>query len=85
MVHPPHPITKLYSLTHLPVASMWVIASTTSYLYLLPLNYLLLRGSGYFSSQTFSCTIPHFLNHSEISYLLAYEDGTDRVLRNVGI
>jgi hypothetical protein len=38
MVHPPHPVTELYSLTHLPVASMWVIASTTSFLYLLPLR-----------------------------------------------
>jgi hypothetical protein len=36
MVHPPHPITEPYSLTHLPVASMWVIASTTCFLYLLP-------------------------------------------------
>jgi hypothetical protein len=31
MVHPPHPTTEPYSLTHLPVASMWVIAPTTSF------------------------------------------------------
>jgi hypothetical protein len=42
-------------------------------------------GSGYFSSQTFSRTIPHFLNRSHTSYLLACEDGTDRVFRNAGI
>jgi hypothetical protein len=40
-------------------------------------NYLLPRGSGYFSSQTFSRTIPHILNRSHTSYLLAYEDGTE--------
>jgi hypothetical protein len=32
--------------------------------------------------RTFSRTIPHFLNRCHISYLLAYEDGTDRVFRN---
>jgi hypothetical protein len=36
MVHPPHPVTELYSMTYLPVASMWAIASTTCFLYLLP-------------------------------------------------
>jgi hypothetical protein len=36
MVHTPHSVTKPYSLTHLPVASMWVTASTTCFLYLLP-------------------------------------------------
>jgi hypothetical protein len=36
MVHPAHPVTEPYSLTHLPMASMWVIASTTCFLYLLP-------------------------------------------------
>jgi hypothetical protein len=32
MFHPPYPTTEPYSLTHLPVASMWVIASTTCFL-----------------------------------------------------
>ena len=39
-----------------------------------------------FSSQTFSHTnTPTFLNPSHSSHLPAYEDGRDRVLRNVGI
>jgi hypothetical protein len=32
-----------------------------------------------------SRTKSHFLNRSRTSYLLAYEDGTDTVFRNVGI
>jgi hypothetical protein len=36
MVHSLHPITEPNSLTHLHVVSMWVIASTTCFLYLLP-------------------------------------------------
>jgi hypothetical protein len=64
MVHPPYPVTKSYSVTHLPVAAVWVIASTTCFLYLclpwLPPP----KGLRLFSSQTFSRTIPHFLNLS---------------------
>jgi hypothetical protein len=54
---------------------MWVIASTNCILYLSHPDYLLPRGSGYFSSQTFSLSIPHILNRSHTSYPLAYEDG----------
>jgi hypothetical protein len=36
MFHPPYPVTELYSLTQLPVASVWVIASTTCFLNLFP-------------------------------------------------
>jgi hypothetical protein len=43
------------------------------------------RSSTYFSIQTFPCIIPHILNLSHTSYLLAYEDGTDRMFRNIGI
>jgi hypothetical protein len=86
MVHPLHSVTEPYSLTHLTVDSMWVIASTTCVLYLLPPRIPPVpRGSGYLSSPTCSCTIPHIPNRSHNSYPLAYEDGTDRVFRNVGI
>jgi hypothetical protein len=37
-----------------------------------------------FSSQHFSVYIPNILNPSHTSYQIAYEDGTDRVFRNVG-
>jgi hypothetical protein len=56
-VHPPHTITEPYSLTHLPMNSMWVIASTTCFLYLLPPWLPFRRGSGYFSN--FSTTTPY--------------------------
>jgi hypothetical protein len=71
-----HPVTEPYSLTHLPVSSMWVFAL----LCLLPPDCHLTRGSVYFIAKTF-----HFLNRTHTSYLLAYEDGTGRVMRNVGI
>jgi hypothetical protein len=35
MVHTPHPVTEPYSLSHLAVVSMWVIAFTTCFLCLL--------------------------------------------------
>jgi hypothetical protein len=35
MVHPPHPVTEPYSLTHLPMASMCVTVSTICFLCLL--------------------------------------------------
>jgi hypothetical protein len=52
------------------------IAYTTCFIYCFP-DYLLPRGSGYFSSQTFSRIIPHILNRSHTSHLLAYEDGME--------
>jgi hypothetical protein len=42
-------------------------------------DYLVPRGSGYFSSQNFSRTIAHIFNRSHTSYLSTYEDGTDSV------
>jgi hypothetical protein len=36
MVHPPHLVTEPHSLTNILMACMWVIASTTCFLYLLP-------------------------------------------------
>jgi hypothetical protein len=47
-------------------------------------NYLLPRGSGYFSSQSLS-PFTHILKRSHASYLLTYEDGADSVFQNVGI
>jgi hypothetical protein len=47
-------------------------------------DYFLPRGSGYFSSQNFSRTIPHILHLCHTSYILTYENG-NRVFRNVGI
>ena len=48
-------------------------------------NSLFHFGSGYFRAKTFPVLIPQFLKPSHPSYLSVYEDGTDRVLRNVGI
>jgi len=46
---------------------------------------LLSTGSDHFRAKSFSLRIPlHFLN-IVILHLSAYEDGTDRVFRNVGI
>jgi len=42
-------------------------------------------GSGYFRAKPFPYKYPNILKPSHPSYLPAYEDGTDRVFRNVGI
>jgi hypothetical protein len=71
-------VTEPYSLTHLPVASMWVIISTTCFLYLLP---PLLPPPEelrlFFVTEPFSLTITHVLNRGHTSYPLTYEDGPD--------
>ena len=83
-----HPHTCPISFTYLPMASMWVITLHSLFLYSdpplprHPPSYWLRL----FSSQTFShINTPTFLKPSHSSYLPAYEDGTDRVFRNVGI
>jgi len=44
------------------------------------------NGSGYFPAKTFLVWYPNILKHSSFyTQLPAYEDGTDRVFRNVGI
>jgi hypothetical protein len=83
--HPPHQVSEHSSLTHLLVVSMWVIASTPVFSTCSHPDYLVPRGSGYFLSQTFSCTILQILNRTHTAYLLTYEDGTERVFHNVGI
>jgi len=68
-------------------ASMWVI----TLLYLLsnrihpyPVTHLPI-GSGYFRAKPSPVWIPQQFSNLVILYLLAYEDGTERVFRNVGI
>jgi hypothetical protein len=87
MVHPPNLVTEPYSLTHthLSVASMWVIASRTYFLCLFPPRLLPSEGLRLYPEPRISRTIPHILNRSHTSYLPAYDDGTDRAFRNVGI
>jgi hypothetical protein len=59
---------------------MWVIASTTCLLYLLPPRLPPSEGLRLiFRAKRFARTIPHILNRSHTSYLPAYEDGTDSV------
>jgi hypothetical protein len=55
VIHHPYPVTEPYSLTHLPLAS---VGHCLHNLFSVPAptltpDYLLQRGSGYFSSQTF--------------------------------
>jgi hypothetical protein len=50
MAHPPHTETEPYSLTHVPMASMRVIASATYFSTCSHPVTLLQSGSGYFSS-----------------------------------
>jgi hypothetical protein len=72
------------SLTYLPTASMRVIT-----LHYLLCNwthpYLVTLHPGYFWAKPFPIWIPQQFSNLVILYLPAYEDGTDRVLRNVGI
>ena len=46
---------------------------------------LLLIGLSYFQAKPSLICIPQVFSNLVIIYLLAYEDGTDRVFRNVGI
>ena len=83
-----HPDTHPVFFTYLPVASMWVVTLHSLFLYsdpplpCHPPSYWLRL----FSSQTFShINAPTFLKPSHSSYLLAHENGTDRVFWNVSI
>ena len=72
---------------HGPVVSMWVVTlhyllCTRTHLY--PVT-LLPIGSGYFRANPFPVWIPQHFPNLVILHLPAYEDGTDRVFRNVGI
>jgi len=89
MAHSPHPDTRHISFTHIPVASMWVVALHSLFLYSdlpppcqCPSDWLRL-----FSSQTFSCiNTPTFstpvilhtyspmkMEQTECSEMLAYK------------
>jgi hypothetical protein len=84
MVHTPHPATEPYSLTHLPVAFMWVIASTTYFLHLLPPGLPPSEGLRLFFEPNFFTYYTQLSQPQSHSYLLTYEDATDRVFRNIG-
>jgi hypothetical protein len=79
MIHLPHP-----AIVHLPVATVLVIFLHN--LFSLPTTTTPppLPASGQATVQTFSLHYK-FLNRYHTSFLLAYEDGTDTVFRNVGI
>ena len=82
-----HPDTNHISFTYPPVASMWVIS----------LHYLLCNrthpcpvtllpiGSGYFQAKPFTIWMPQHFSNLVILHLPAYEDGRDRVFRNICI
>jgi hypothetical protein len=76
------------SFTYAPGASVWVVALHSPFLYSdppLPCNPPS-EWLGLFSSQTFSCiNTPTFSTPHHSFYLPTYEDGTDRVFRNIGI
>jgi hypothetical protein len=59
---------QLYSLTHLPVASMWVTACTICFLYLLPPQIPPAEGLRLFFGPNFSCTIPPH-SHTQSHFL----------------
>jgi hypothetical protein len=84
MAHPPHPETQPFSLTYVPVASVWVIAIHSLFLCLdlppphhPPSDWLRL----FFEPNLFPYKYPNIRNSSYTSYLLAYGDGTDSVLK----
>ena len=89
LYHPmAYPDARPIFFTYLPMVSMWIVTLHSLFLYSdLPLpchppSYWLRL----FLSQTFSrIYTPTFLKPSHSSHLLAYEDGTDRVFRNVSI
>ena len=77
------PNTSYFSFTYPPTASMWVV--TLHYLLCNrthPYPVTLHIGSGYFRTRPSPVCIPQQFS---ILHLPAYEDGTDRVFRNVGI
>jgi hypothetical protein len=80
MAQSPHPETQPFSLTYVPVASVWVIATHNLFLYSdlpppchPPSDWLRL----FFEPNLFPYKYPNILNPIYTSYLLAYEDGTD--------
>jgi hypothetical protein len=82
-----HPYMSHISFTYPPVASMWVLI-----LHYLLCNWthpypvtLLPVGSGYFQAKPFPLLIPQHFSNLVILHLSAYEDGTDRVFRNISI
>ena len=82
-----HLATSHISFTYAPAASMWALPSY----YLLckrthpyPVT-LLPIGLGCFRAKPSTVWIPQLLSNFVILHLLAYEDGTDRVFRNVDI
>jgi hypothetical protein len=67
------------SLIHVPVASMWVVALHSLFLYSDPPPPLFWFAQAIFEPNLFLCKYPSILNPSYSSYLLAYKDGKDRV------
>ena len=86
MARSPHPDMHRISFTHVPMASMWVIALHSLFLGLAPtLSPYFRLAHAIFEPNLFPYKYPNILNPSYSSYLPAYEGGTDRVFRNVGI
>jgi len=82
-----HPDTCPISFAYPPVASMWVVTLHSLFLYSdppLPSPSFLLAQT-IFEPNLFLYKYPNILKTSHSSYLPAYEDGTDRMFRNVGI
>jgi hypothetical protein len=82
-----HSDTSHISSTYQTAASMWVVTLSDllcNRTYTYPVT-LLLIGLGYFRAKPFPVWIPQLFSNLVIIHLLAYEDGRDRVFRNVGI